>query len=399
MYQPTRTVRVVTHGRGAWDATVPELGLQSSAYSLPFANQTQGTISAPQRVTFSNYLQSGSLNLTGLQITGPFAQTNNCGASLAKGATCTVNVTFSPATPGNMQGNLMLSANTNNVTVGLSGIGLGIPQVALGGSSLAFGSQPLGVVSANKTVQLSNTGNAALANIAVAVSGTNAGDFTQTNDCGTTLAGGANCTIVATFNPVAQNVRSAALSISDNAAGSPQFVSLSGTGIAPFTVSATTTTSTVSAGSNATYQLAVASQGGALGTAVQLTCSGLPSLSTCTFSPATVPSGTTAQNITLTISTTPASSPQHASNRHAGTLALAALSLFGLLLLPRRCSWFWFLPFIVLILGLSGCGGGGVTSVANSNPGTPSGSYSITVTAAQSTIYQTTQALTLTVQQ
>jgi hypothetical protein len=63
--------------------------------------------------------------------------------------------------------------------------------------------------------------------------GTNPGDFAQTNICGSTVAMGANCTINATFTPTAAGSRNASVSISDNASGSPQTISLSGTGVLP----------------------------------------------------------------------------------------------------------------------------------------------------------------------
>ena len=66
----------------------------------------------------------------------------------------------------------------------------------------------------------------------VALTGANAGDFAETADtCGSSVAAGANCTIELTFTPSAAGQRMATLDITDNAAGSPQTVSLSGTGL------------------------------------------------------------------------------------------------------------------------------------------------------------------------
>src|SRR5207249_77908 len=64
----------------------------------------------------------------------------------------------------------------------------------------------------------------------IAITGTNAGDFVQTHTCGSSLVPGASCSISVTFKPIASGTRTAALSVSDNAAGSPQKVSLSGIG-------------------------------------------------------------------------------------------------------------------------------------------------------------------------
>src|SRR5207247_4850984 len=87
-----------------------------------------------------------------------------------------------------------------------------------------------GTTSPAKSVTLKNTGTASLTITSIAITGTNAGDFAQTHSCGSSLTAGASCTISVTFKPTASGTRSAALSVSDNAAGSPQKVNLSGIG-------------------------------------------------------------------------------------------------------------------------------------------------------------------------
>ena len=102
--------------------------------------------------------------------------------------------------------------------------------VSLSPTSLPFGSQPVGATSTAQTVTLSNTGNAALSIASLAVKGSNGSNFAQTNTCGKSLAAGAYCTISVRFTPSASGSRTASLSITDNASGSPQRVSLSGRG-------------------------------------------------------------------------------------------------------------------------------------------------------------------------
>jgi hypothetical protein len=104
--------------------------------------------------------------------------------------------------------------------------------VSLSPTSLAFGNQSVGTPSTAQTVTLSNTGSATLSITSLALAGTNASDFAQSNTCGSSLAASANCTISVTFTPVASGSRTASVSITDNASGSPQAVSLSGTGTA-----------------------------------------------------------------------------------------------------------------------------------------------------------------------
>jgi hypothetical protein len=113
--------------------------------------------------------------------------------------------------------------------VSLSGTGTAA-LVSLSPTSLAFGNQPADMTSAAQTVTLSNTGNAGLSITSLALTGTNASDFAQSNTCGNSLAAGANCTIAVMFTPSVTGTEAASLSIADNASGSPQTASLSGAG-------------------------------------------------------------------------------------------------------------------------------------------------------------------------
>ncbi len=95
-------------------------------------------------------------------------------------------------------------------------------------TSMSFASQNIGAVSAAQTVKLTNIGGAILNNISIVVNG----DFAQASDCGASLGVGASCTISATFTPTATGIRTGAVTISSDAAGSTHTVSLSGTGAA-----------------------------------------------------------------------------------------------------------------------------------------------------------------------
>lgn len=103
------------------------------------------------------------------------------------------------------------------------------PLLTLSAGSLNFGTQSVGTV-ANQTLTLSNSGTAALSISSLQVSGTNSAEFGISNGCGSSVAPGDSCSISLVFQPAAVGSRSATLSISDNASGSPQTVGLSGTG-------------------------------------------------------------------------------------------------------------------------------------------------------------------------
>lgn len=109
----------------------------------------------------------------------------------------------------------------------------GAPAVAIAPSSLAFGSGVVGSTSTVQSVTISNTGNAPLTISRIAVSGPNAGDFTiASNSCGSVPAGG-SCAAGVAFAPTAAGSRSATLVTTDDAAGSPHSLSLSGTAVTP----------------------------------------------------------------------------------------------------------------------------------------------------------------------
>src|SRR2546421_439597 len=67
----------------------------------------------------------------------------------------------------------------------------------------------------------------------IAVTGANAGDFSQTNTCASNIEAGGSCTIVVAVPPHAAGTRSASITLTDSAANSPQTVALTGTGTSP----------------------------------------------------------------------------------------------------------------------------------------------------------------------
>lgn len=105
------------------------------------------------------------------------------------------------------------------------------PAVSLSPSSLSFSNQNVGVTSASQPITLTNSGSAPLTVSAITIAGSNASDFAQSNTCpasSSTLVPGASCTINVTFTPGAVGASSANITVSDNAASSPQSVALSG---------------------------------------------------------------------------------------------------------------------------------------------------------------------------
>jgi probable HAF family extracellular repeat protein len=202
--------------------------------SLNFGTVAISTTSPAKTVTLTN-IATTTLTISGIAIggtsAGDFAQTHSCGSSLAAGASCTISVTFKPTASGTRGAALNVSDNAagSPQKVWLSGIGT---TAKVSPTSLSFGSVAFGATSSSQTVTLTNVGTSSLSITGIAITGTDPGDFAQTQTCGSSLATGASCSINVTFKPTELGTRTAALSVSDNAAGSPRRVSLSGTGVA-----------------------------------------------------------------------------------------------------------------------------------------------------------------------
>ena len=107
----------------------------------------------------------------------------------------------------------------------------GQPQVTFSSNSIIFPTTGALKTSLPSVVSMTNTGNTTLTSISITVSGVNTAQFNvSSTTCGATLAVNATCYIYATFTPAAASPYSASISVSDNAASSPQSVSLSGSG-------------------------------------------------------------------------------------------------------------------------------------------------------------------------
>ena len=93
--------------------------------SLNFGGQLLTTTSTPARVLTLKNTGNATLNITSIAASGDFAETNNCGASLAATLSCAINVTFTPTATGARNGNITVTdgANGSPQTAALSGTG------------------------------------------------------------------------------------------------------------------------------------------------------------------------------------------------------------------------------------------------------------------------------------
>jgi hypothetical protein len=298
-------------------------------------------------------------------------------------------------------------------TNGVGVFGLLAAEATVSPTSLSFGGELVGASSSAQTVTLANPGQAALAITTIAASG----DFAATNDCGASLAAGANCTISVTFNPTSGGARTGTLTITDNASGGPQTVTLSGVGD-DFTLSVGSggsASATVSPGQSAMYTLSVGGEGG-FTQSVNFTCTGAPTAAACTVSPGSLTPGGSASNITVTVTTT---APSFSAPRTQplppvlpllpGPTGMAMLALLLGTMVWRirgrrrlggnrlRTAFLILSAVLIVTMAMAGCGGG---AGGGGGSGTPAGSYTLTVTGSTrsgSTTLQHSLNLSLTV--
>jgi Right handed beta helix region/Abnormal spindle-like microcephaly-assoc'd, ASPM-SPD-2-Hydin len=204
--------------------------LQLSSRALHYAPEDVGNTSAPQVVTLTSKAKKAvALNL--IATGANFFQTNNCGTSLAAGASCQISVRFSPLFGGTIEGALGIFtvATTNPLAVNLVGTGLA-PQIQLPCCYYFYG-QVIGTPG-TQTGTLTNTGQAPLSITSIVLSGPT--DFVESNNCPiapNTLAVGASCTVTVVFTPTIVGSEYATIMFTDNAPQSPQTVNLSGSSV------------------------------------------------------------------------------------------------------------------------------------------------------------------------
>jgi len=108
------------------------------------------------------------------------------------------------------------------------------PAATVPSRPYGFGEQVLYTTSSPRAVPLTSSGGVDLNLTSISITGTDPGDFAQTNNCGSLpvlLGVDVSCTINVTFTPQALGPRKATLMITDNASNSPQTISLAGAGI------------------------------------------------------------------------------------------------------------------------------------------------------------------------
>jgi hypothetical protein len=378
-------------------------GLELNPAGLVFSGQSLGTTSQPQVVTVTDgdaQQTLGPISIMG-DDPGDFTQTNTCTDSLSPTLQCTISVTFTPKASGIRKAQVNVpcpTCGTSGITYVLSLTGT-TSALTLSASNLSFDQQHVGVASSPRPITATNDGTVPITFTSITASG----DFAETDNCTkVALQPTTNCVINVTYTPTTAGSSVGALTLTDNALGSPQVILLTGTGFgqqSDFTFSAAPTSASVPAGKSAQFNLTISPIGG-FAQPITLSCSGLPKAASCsstTANPVT-PSGTT--NVTVTVNTglrtfVPSGRPigvqpqRVISVGNAGWLALlaallvATTVLFGLR--GRQVAAMLVLVVVMIFMSVS-CNGGGQ---AGGPTGTPAGTYQIGITGKSGVITHT----------
>ena len=227
---------VALSGTGAAAA----LTVTVSPTALTFASTTVGSTTAAQVVTVKNTSVSavtlGTIGFTGTGATSYIKSATTCTTSLAAAASCTISVEFKPTVAGSLPASLSIADNATGTPqlVAITGTGVAAAlTVTVSPTSLAFASTTIGSTTAAQVVTVKNTSVSAVTLGTIGFTGTGATSYVKSaTTCTTSLAAAASCTISVEFKPTVAGSLPASLSIADNATGTPQLVSLTGTGVA-----------------------------------------------------------------------------------------------------------------------------------------------------------------------
>ena len=200
-----------------------------SATSLSFGSVAIGN-TATQSLTVTNTgLGTATISQATLTGAGFTVIGGNPSGTIAVGQSSTIQIQFAPTSGGAINGSLTVVSNASNspLTTSLTGTGAQT-GLTITPSTLSFGNVIVGQ-SGTQSVKLTNSGNSNLTINLATVAGTAFG--ISGLSLPTTLAGGQSLSFNAQFTPTAGGAATGSITFTDNAPGSPQVVSMVGTGV------------------------------------------------------------------------------------------------------------------------------------------------------------------------
>ncbi len=410
--QETDQISITDNAGGTQGVTVLGNGVLNggslifSPAKLTFAAQEVGTTSASQTALLINN-GNEAVTLTNIAVSPGFAQTNNCGnnfptvaTTLNVGQACQVTVSFTPTASDSTTGSVVITSNAVKTSTSLTMNGTGTSVFSLS-SNARSNILTIGDTSAIFTINAEGP-NTLRENSIVLKCGSG---VTCNFNPSSISAGGSSQVTVTGLSESSANPTNFTVTGTSN--GQSASVSLT-IFFADFSLVATPTGTTVTAGNNATYTITVSTVNGfnqpVLLSCPAVTSPGFPALAQCFWNPPSLlPSGNTGPSLssTLTITTYVQTATGHLPGPPpprvppGGTrwlVVLAVLTLLAVTIPGLNRSKRWLRPqlrlaalLVAIFLAALAVGCDEYVNPININPvvnGTPSGTYTITLTGA-----------------
>jgi hypothetical protein len=337
-----------------------------SPVTVDFGSEAVGFQTAPKVFNWTNN-SSFSLPVASVTVTGDYVVTSPACGSVGPGATCEIDVAFKPTALGARPGTLTVVSQANTLTATLTGTGI----TALTGTPtmLNFGNVDVGN-SATSGISIVNNAPGPVAVPALLTTG----DFSATSTCGSSIAGGASCTLVVTFRPTTTGQRTGTETLnSSSQAYSGVATQLTGNGV-DFSVAFNPASGSTVAGVLTAPNMTLTPIAGFNNT-ITLTCTTTAPVSTCVpADTSVVPTAVVMGAVTITTTS------QYTVVGYGGLLPVVGLVSGWLVWRRRRGVGAVVMVFVLTVASLTVTGCSGKLPSQN-NPYTTPGSYTYTLTA------------------
>jgi Tol biopolymer transport system component len=223
-------VYVFIHELGVPALPVQPYTLTPSAHD--FGAQT--ILTSRTRTFWLQNTGEGPLSIETISVRGAWAAfytpRSQCGASLAPGASCRIDVVSRPTRTVTADVELVVAAGTTPIRRrAITGRGV-IAQFELDATALDFGTVKAGAATKTRAVTVRNTGQDVLPLKSIFLDGEAANQYSIRHDCGTRVAHGATCSVQVTFRPTRTGPALARLTVWGGGYAGARRVSLAGAG-------------------------------------------------------------------------------------------------------------------------------------------------------------------------
>lgn len=193
-------------------SSVSDFGKQAIGLSSP--------VTAVVSITNFTYTPASVALITA---SAEFSQTNTCGTSIPARGSCTATVTFAPTSVGAKSGSLAVNTSAGNSSVNFTGTGVEPLLTASGWTT--FGNQAIGTSSPASLVTIINYRHVSVTVTSISIGS----EFTQTNNCGSSIPARSSCTATVRLEPTTAGAKAGTLTVVTSSDTSS--INFTGTGV------------------------------------------------------------------------------------------------------------------------------------------------------------------------